>query len=342
MSNPLKNSLLKLMNRHDLSQEEMADSMEIIMSGQATPAQIAGFLVALRFKGETVDEIIGAAQVMRRHSQHIDVSLSENDVLLDTCGTGGDSASTFNISTTAAFVVAASGIKVAKHGNRSVSSQSGSADVLEALGVNISMAPNQVARCIQTIGIGFLFAPALHPAMKHAAVPRRELGIRTIFNILGPLTNPAGANVQLMGVYDRKLCMPLVKALSGLGAKRAWVVHGPDGLDELGLSGSNNVAEWNGSECREFQFSCEEVGLNRADLNEIRGGDAAINAEICREVLMGKKGPQREIVALNAGAAIYLGGKATDLKQGIQMAHDILDSGAAMKKLQELIAAGKA
>lgn len=329
------------MERHDLSQDEMSEAMETIMSGQATPVQIAGFLVALRAKGETVNEIIGAARVMRRYSQHIDVSLSENDVLLDTCGTGGDGASTFNISTTAAFVVAASGIKVAKHGNRSVSSRSGSADVLEALGVNISMPPHQVARCIQTIGIGFLFAQALHPAMKHAAVPRRELGIRTIFNVLGPLTNPAGANVQLMGVYDRKLCLPLANALGCLGAKRAWVVHGPDGLDELGLSGPNSVAEWNGSEYREFQFSCEEVKLNRADLNEIMGGDAKINAEICREVLSGKKGPKRDIVSLNAGAAIYLGGKATDLKQGIQMAQEILDSGAAMKKLEELIAAGK-
>ncbi len=341
MSNPLKNAMIQVMERRDLSQEEMSEAMETIMSGQATPVQIAGFLVALRAKGETVNEIIGAAQVMRRHSQRIDVSLSESDVLVDTCGTGGDGASTFNISTTVAFVVAASGIKVAKHGNRSVSSRSGSADVLEALGVNISMAPNQVARSIQTIGIGFLFAPALHPAMKHAAVPRRELGIRTIFNVLGPLTNPAGANVQLMGVYDRKLCMPLAKALAGLGARRAWVVHGPDGLDELGLSGPNNVAEWNGSECREFQFSCEEVGLNRADLNEIMGGDAKINAEICREVLSGKKGPSRDVVSLNAGAAIYLSGKAHDLKQGIQMAQEILDSGAAMKKLKELIAAGK-
>lgn len=341
MSNPLKANLLKVMERHDLSQDEMAEAMEIIMSGQATPAQMAGFLVALRAKGETVNEIIGAARVMRRHSHRIDVSLTKDDVLLDTCGTGGDGASTFNISTTAAFVVAASGIRVAKHGNRSISSRSGSADVLEALGVNISMTPQQVARCIQTIGIGFMFAPVMHPAMKHAAGPRRELGIRTIFNVLGPLTNPAGANVQLMGVYDQKLCMPLVQALAGLGAKRAWVVHGPDGLDELGLSGPNTVAEWNGSECREFQLLCEEVGLNRADLNAIKGGDAKINAEICREVLSGKKGPSRDIVSLNAGAAIYLGGKASDLKQGVQMAQEILDSGLAMKKLQELIAAGK-
>lgn len=341
MSNPLKTSLLRVMERHDLSQDEMADVMETIMSGQATPAQIAGFLVALRAKGETVNEIIGAARVMRRHSQHIDVPLSENDVLLDTCGTGGDGASTFNISTTAAFVVAASGIKVAKHGNRSVSSRSGSADVLEALGVNIAMTPEQVARCIQNIGIGFLFAQALHPAMKHAAGPRRELEIRTIFNVLGPLTNPAGANVQLMGVYDQKLCMPLVQALAGLGAKRAWVVHGPEGLDELGLSGINHVAEWNGKECREFQFSCEDVGLNKAPLEAIKGGDAAHNAEICRAVLGGQRGPAANVVALNAGAAIYLGGKASDLRQGIQMAHDILSSGSGLQKLNELIAAGK-
>ncbi|MDD3554255.1 MAG: anthranilate phosphoribosyltransferase [Deltaproteobacteria bacterium] len=341
MSNPLKASLLRVMERHDLTQDEMADAMETIMSGQATAAQIAGFLVALRAKGETVDEIIGAARVMRRHSQRIEVHLPENDVLLDTCGTGGDGASTFNISTTAAFVVAASGIKVAKHGNRSISSRSGSADVLEALGVRLTMTPEQVARCIQTIGIGFLFAPSLHPAMKYAAGPRRELGIRTIFNVLGPLTNPAGANVQLMGVYDRKLCMPLVRALAGLGARQAWVVHGPDGLDELGLSGPNHVAQWNGKDFMEFDFFCEEVGLDMADLNAIKGGDAKRNAEICREVLSGKKGPQRDIVALNAGAAIYLGGKAHELKQGIQMAQDVLDSGLAMKKLEELIAAGK-
>lgn len=341
MSNPLKDVLLKVMDRQDLSQEEMADAMEKIMSGQATAAQIAGFLVALRLKGETVDEIIGAARVMRRHSQRIDVSLSEDDVLLDTCGTGGDGSSTFNISTTAAFVVAASGIKVAKHGNRSVSSRSGSADVLEALGVNITMTPQQVAKCIQTIGIGFLFAQALHPAMKHAAAPRRELEIRTIFNILGPLTNPAGANVQLMGVYDKKLCLPLVQALAGLGAKRAWVVHGPDGLDELGLSGMNHVAEWDGKTCREFQFSCEDFGLNKASLDVIKGGDAQENARICRAVLSGEKGPASDIVALNAGAAIYLGGKATDIKKGIALAQDILTSGKALEKLDALIAAGK-
>jgi anthranilate phosphoribosyltransferase len=341
MANPLKEALLKVMNRQDLSQNEMAGAMEIIMSGQATAAQIAGFLVALRAKGETVDEIIGAARIMRHYSQRIDVVLKENDVLMDTCGTGGDGASTFNISTAAAFVVAASGIKVAKHGNRSVSSRSGSADVLEALGVNLAMTPEQVAKCIQTIGIGFLFAPSLHPAMKYAAIPRKELGIRTIFNVLGPLTNPAGANVQLMGVYDRRLCMPLAQALAGLGAKRAWVVHGPDGLDELGLSGLNNVAEWNGKECKEFQFSCEEVGLNSADVQAIKGGDAQENAEICLAILSGQKGPASDIVALNAGAAIYLAGKALELKHGVQVAQEILSSGRALKKLQELIAAGR-
>ncbi|MEZ0329154.1 MAG: anthranilate phosphoribosyltransferase [Dissulfuribacterales bacterium] len=341
MQNSLKNALLKVMEQKDLAQEEMAEVMEVIMSGQATPAQIAGFLVALRMKGETVNEIIGAARVMRRHSQSISVQLSKDEVLLDTCGTGGDGASTFNISTTAAFVVAASGIKVAKHGNRAVSSRSGSADVLEALGVNIAMSPEQVAECIQTIGIGFLFAQALHPSMRHAAVPRRELGIRTLFNLLGPLTNPASANVQLVGVYDSSLCMPIARALAGLGARRAWVVHGPNGMDELGLSGSNTVAEWNGTDCRDFQFSCEEVGLNKAPLDAIKGGDAQENADICRAVLSGQRGPAADVVALNAGAAIYLGGKAADLKKGIALAQEILASGKGLEKLNELIAAGR-
>jgi anthranilate phosphoribosyltransferase len=332
----LKKAISDVVSRKDLSQAEISSVMEIIMEGEATPAQIGALLTGLRMKGETVDEITGAAKVMREKAVRIHVNLSHGEPLVDTCGTGGDGAQTFNVSTTAAFVVAGAGVKVAKHGNRSVSSRSGSADVLEALGINLALSPEDVARAVETIGMGFMFAPALHPAMKYAIGPRREIGIRTIFNVLGPLTNPAWANVQLLGVYDPVLTRPLAEVLGRLGSKRAWVVHGEGGLDELSLLGKSVVAQWDKNEVKEFVIRPEDAGLKPCKVEDLMGGDAEKNARILKDIISGEKGPKRDMVLLNAGAAIYLADRAESLKEGVLLAAESIDSMEAMKKLEAL------
>ena len=330
MSNILQAILERLVRREDLGARASEDAFREIMEGRATPAQIGAFLVALRMKGETPEEILGAARVMRTMVTKIPVRLKAGEPLVDTCGTGGDGSGTFNISTTVAFVVAGAGVKVAKHGNRSVTSRSGSADCLEALGKDLDLGPEEVAREIEDVGIGFLFAPRLHPAMRYAAGPRRELGIRTIFNVLGPLVNPAGADRQLVGVFSRGLCPVLAKVLGGLGAKRSWVVFGEGGLDEIGLLGRTWVAEWDGNEVRGFEILPEDVGIKRAGLEEISGGDAMENARILRAILSGEeKGPRRDVVLLNAGAALVVAGKARDLKEGVELSRATIDSGKA-------------
>lgn len=336
----LKMAISNIVSRKDLSQTEIASVMEIIMEGEATPAQIGALLTGLRMKGETVDEIAGAAKIMREKAVRIHVNLSQGEPLVDTCGTGGDGAHTFNVSTTAAFVVAGAGVKVAKHGNRSVSSGSGSADVLEALGVKLALSPEDVARAVEIIGIGFMFAPALHPAMKYAIGPRREIGIRTIFNVLGPLTNPAWANVQLLGVYDSVLTRPLAEVLGRLGSKRAWVVHGEGGLDELSLLGESVVGQWYKNEVKEFVIRPEDAGLKPCKIEDLKGGDAEKNAQILKDIISGEKGPRRDMVLLNAGAAIYLADRAKSLKEGVILAAESIDSMEAMKRLEALKAFG--
>jgi len=324
----------KLVEGQDLSETESEKAFFEIMEGRATQAQIGAFLMGLRIKGETPKEILGAAKVMRRLATKIPVRIEGSKPVMDTCGTGGDGSSTFNISTTVAFVVAGGGVKVAKHGNRSITSKSGSADCLEALGKDLNLTPEDVAREIEDVGIGFLFAPNLHPAMRYAAGPRRELGIRTIFNVLGPLTNPAGATVQLMGVFSKKLCPVLCEVLGMLGTKCAWVVHGHGGLDEMSLSGPTTVAQWDGEKVEEFEVVPEDVGLARAGVETLVGGDAQENAEILREILSGReKGPKRDVVLLNAGAAFVISGKAKDLKEGVEVSKEIIDSGKALKVL---------
>ena len=330
----IQESLAKLVQRMDLRESEMAEAMNEVMEGRATPAQIGAFLTALRMKGETVEEVTGAARILRRKATRID---ARSPVVVDTCGTGGDGRKTFNISTTAAFVVAAAGLTVAKHGNRSVSSRCGSADVLEALGVNIEASPEVVEECLQQIGIGFLFAPRLHGAMKHAAGPRRELGLRTLFNLLGPLTNPAGATAQLIGVFDAKLTEMFAGVLRNLGTKRAFVVHGSDGLDEATVTGETRVTELKDGTITTYNLDpVEFFGENSAG-ETLAGGDAADNARIAREVLAGEDGPRRRIVVLNAALAIVAGGKETTVRDGIRAAEDCLDSGAARKKLEALV-----
>jgi len=333
----IKKAISGIVEGRDLSQTQISSVMEEVVRGKVTPAQIGAFLTGLRMKGETVSEITGAAEVMRKEALHIHVNLSPGEPLVDTCGTGGDGAQTFNISTTAAFVVAGAGIKVAKHGNRSVSSRSGSADVLEAMGIDLALTPGDVARAVESIGIGFLFAPALHPAMKQVIGPRREIGIRTIFNVLGPLTNPAWANVQVLGVYDPGLTRIMAEVLGRLGTQRAWVVHGKGGLDELSLLGESVVAEWDRGKLREFVVRPEDVGLRPCRLEELRGGDAKENAQILRDIISGQKGPKRDIVVLNAGAAIYLAEKGGSLREGVLMAAESIDSMEAMKRLEALV-----
>jgi anthranilate phosphoribosyltransferase len=340
MMDAIKKAISDIVSGKDLSQAEISSVMEIIMEGEATPAQIGALLTGLRMKGETVDEITGAAEVMRKKALRIHVNISPEEPLVDTCGTGGDGAQTFNVSTTAAFVVAGASVKVAKHGNRSVSSKSGSADVLEALGVNLALSPEDVARAVETIGIGFMFAPALHPAMKYAIGPRREIGIRTIFNVLGPLTNPAWANVQVLGVYDPMLTRPLAEVLGRLGSKRAWVVHGEGGLDELSLLGKSYVAQWDKNEVKELAIRPEDAGLKPCKAEDLKGGDAKENARILKDIISGVKGPKRDMVLLNAGAAIYLADRAKSLKEGVLLAAESIDSMEAMKRLEALKAFG--
>ena len=318
-----------------LSEAEAADVMRDIMSGEATPAQIGAFLVALRAKGETVDEITGMARVMREHA--LAVPTAGLSGLVDTCGTGGDASGTFNVSTAAAFVVAGAGGRVAKHGNRAMTSACGSADVLEALGVRIDLNPEQVAQCIRDVGIGFMFAQTFHPAMKHVAGPRREIGIRTVFNILGPLTNPAGAAHQLLGVARPELAPLLAEALGRLGVRHALVVHGHGGLDELSLSGPSAVHELRDGALREYNISPKEVGLSQAPNQAVRGGSPEENAAALRAVLGGDTGPLRDITLLNAAAALVAADLAPDLKEGVRLAARAVDSGAARDKLAAFV-----
>jgi anthranilate phosphoribosyltransferase len=330
----IREAIDKAVRNIDLAEVEMMAAMEEIMGGEATPAQIGSFITALRMKGETVEEVTGAARIMRQKATRVNACAT---TIVDTCGTGGDRLNTFNISTTTAFVVAAAGIIVAKHGNRAVSSGCGSADVLEALGVNISVDQEIVEECIQQIGIGFLFAPKLHGAMKYAIGPRREIGIRTIFNMLGPLTNPAGATAQLLGVYDPKLTEMFADVLKNMGTKRAFVVHGLDGLDEVTITGETRVAELKDGIVRTYNIHPKDYVGSTYPLEDIRGGDPAVNARITKDVLSGKPGACRDVVLMNAALAIVAGEKAADIKEGIQVAADCIDSGRAVKKLQALI-----
>ena len=345
----IRKAIARVVEREDLPESEMIEVMDQIMSGGATPAQIASFITALRMKGETVDEITGAARVMRDRAVPIKVGRSvlgidrddinlDRETILDTCGTGGSGTNSFNISTTVAFIVSACGVKVAKHGNRAVSSSCGSADVLEALGVNLDVTPETVERSISEIGIGFLFAPALHGAMKHAIGPRREIGIRTIFNILGPLTNPAGADCQVLGVYREDLVEKLALVLKKLGCRRGFVVHGCDGMDEVTLTGESSVAEISQEGVRLGKVTPEQFGLERAALAELHGGDAQNNAVIVKDILSGKDGAKRRIVLLNAAYALVATGKAADIRDGIRIAAETIDSGRAMKQLERLVA----
>ena len=345
----IRKAIARVVERHDLSESEMIDVMNQVMSGEATPAQIGAFITALRMKGETVDEISGAAKVMRDRVTRIrvgrnvldmdrdDINLDQ-ETILDTCGTGGSGTNTFNISTTVAFTVSACGIKVAKHGNRAVSSACGSADVLESLGVNLDVSPLVVEQCIAEIGIGFLFAPALHGAMRHAIGPRREIGIRTIFNILGPLTNPAGAQCQVLGVYREDLVEKLAHVLHKLGCKRGFVVHGLDGMDEITLTSETAVAEVSPAGVTLRRFAPEELGFSRCAMSDLHGGDAAGNAVIVRDILAGKQGPKRDIVLLNAAFGLVAAGKAASLPEGAEMAREAIDSGRARANLERLVA----
>ncbi len=333
-------AITHVVNGNNLSEGEMQSVMNQIMTGEATPVQIGSFLTGLRMKGETVEEITGAARVMRDKVTAIDsgVDTAAGGILLDTCGTGGDGSGTFNVSTTSAFVVAGCGVTVAKHGNRSVSSSCGSADVLEAAGVNLGLNADQVGACIKKIGIGFLFAPSLHGAMKYAIGPRREIGIRTVFNILGPLTNPAGANVQVLGVFSKGLTEPLAAVLAKLGSLRALVVHGEGGLDELTITGKTTISELKGGKVTTYTIRPEDVGLNRADISALQGGkDSTESASIMRAILEGEVGPRRDMVLLNGGAAVMAAGLVSDLVSGVALAAECIDNGKALQKLDELV-----
>ena len=318
----------------DLSAREMTEVMRTIMTGNATAAQIGGFLIGLRMKGETEDEIAAAAKVMRELATPVNVDVPN---LVDTCGTGGDGASTFNISTASAFVVAAAGAHVAKHGNRSVSSSSGSADVLEAAGVKVDLSADQVAQCIREVGLGFMFAPLHHGAMRHAIGPRREMGVRTVFNVLGPLTNPANAPHQLIGVFSGDLIEPLARVLGKLGSRRVLVVHADDGLDEISIASPTQVAEWDGSKVRRFVIEPEQFGLTRANLSEITAHDAHDSLRILRAVFDGQSGAARDVVCLNAGAALYACELAQTIEDGLEMAARNIDSGEAGRRLDALV-----
>ena len=318
-----------------LTEEQAIEVMGLVMDGEATPAQIASLVTAMRMKGETVDEITGFARAMRARVTPVRPRATG---LLDTCGTGGDGLSTFNISTTTAFVVAGAGVPIAKHGNRAVSSKSGSADVLEALGVRIDIAPDEMARCIDEVGVGFLFAQSLHASMRHAGAPRREIAIRTVFNILGPLTNPAGAKRQLLGVYDPKLVPVLAEVAGRLGAERVMVVHGHPGMDEVSASGPTTVAEYVDGKVRTYELDPESVGIARISPRAILGGDAGFNAGIVREVLGGVHGAARDTTLMNAAAALMVAGRADDLAHGVALARESIDGGHALGRLEALVA----
>jgi len=336
--NPLRPALEKVVEGRNLTEEEAEEAMRYLISGQASPVQVASFLTALRMKGETIEELSAFARVMREHSLRIHPRVGGR--LVDTCGTGGDRIKTFNISTAAMFVAAGAGVPVAKHGNRSVTSRAGSADVLEALGAAIELPPERVQRCLEEVGVGFMFAPLFHPAMKHATPVRRELGIRTVFNVLGPLTNPAGAKGQVVGVFEEGLTEKLARVLGRLGCERALVVYGRDGLDELSTLGETKVSELVGGEVISYTLRPEELGVERARPEELAGGDAVENARILLKILSGEEeGPRREVVLVNAAAALLVGGRVSDLREGVGRASEALDSGRALEKLREFVRA---
>ena len=331
----MKPLINRVVNGENLTREDARDAMKTIMSGEATPSQIGAFLTGLRIKGETVEEISEFAKIMREFAASIHPKVTGE--LVDTCGTGGDVLNTFNVSTISAFVAAGAGTPVAKHGNRSVTSMCGSADVLEALDVNINLTPENVERVIEKVGIGFMFAPLFHGAMKHTIRPRREMGIRTVFNILGPLTNPANAPAQILGVFDRDLTEKLANVLQDLGVKRALVVHGLDGLDEISIIGETQISELKNGEVETYIVSPEEFGLKTAMPDDIAGKDVTGNAELVKHILRGEEsGPKTDIVLLNAGAAIYVGGGASSIKDGVEKARASIKSGRALKKLLAL------
>src|SRR5215212_896812 len=331
----IQQALQQVLDGHDLSRDETREVMGEIMAGEATPAQIGGFLVALRAKGETADEIAGCAEAMRAHALPV---RPRRDDLVDTAGTGGDGARTINISTAAALVAAAAGAAVAKHGNRAVSSACGSADVLEALGFTLEQAPRRIEQSIDELGFGFLFAPAHHPAMRHAAPVRKELATRTVFNVLGPLTNPAGARAQVVGVYSEQLVRTIAEVLARLGARRAFVVHGAGGIDELSPCGPNLVCEVADGAVHERELDPRELGVERCSVEELRGGSPTENARSVRAVLAGGNGGRRSAILLNAAGAIAAAGHAEDLREGLELAREAVDSGAAAERLDELVA----
>lgn len=333
---PLKAVIAEVINGRHLSMAQAEAAMDVIMRGEATPAQIGSYLTALRMKGETVEEIAGSARSMRTHVVGVDTAAGSDGMLVDTCGTGGDGKQTFNISTTAAFVVAGAGVRVAKHGNRAASSRSGSADVLMALGGNLDLHPEQVAACVEEVGIGFLYAVHHHPAMRHAIGPRRELGQRTIFNLLGPLTNPAGATHQLIGVYDWSLTETLAKVLAALGSKGAYVVHGADGLDELSVTGVNQISHLRAGQVATRDLDPKSLDIPRAELADLQGGDPQENAVITRAILAGEdKGAKRDIVLLNAAAVLSV--EDDDWQRGLALARESIDSGAALDVLERWV-----
>jgi anthranilate phosphoribosyltransferase len=331
----LKKFIAKVVERKDLTEEEAHQAMGIIMDGEASPAQIASFVTGLRMKGETIEEITGFVRTMR--AKAVRIRAKDGERVVDTCGTGGDGSNTFNISTAVAFVAAGGGCTVAKHHNRSVSSQCGSADVLEALGLDYALPPERAETSLQEFGLAFLFAPTFHPATRHALVPRREIGIRTVFNLLGPLTNPAGATIHLAGLYREDLLRPVAEVLRNLGSKSAFVVHSEDHCDEISITGKTTVCQLKDGFIETYQIEPEMVGLKRADLKEIQGGTPEKNADILLQVLRGKPGPPRDVVLLNAAAVFVATEKARDLREGIAMAEESIDSGQAMRKLKELI-----
>jgi anthranilate phosphoribosyltransferase len=329
----IKEAITLLVGGRSLSMEQAASAMEEIMNGEATPAQFGAFVTALRLKGESVDEIAGLARTMRAKA----VRVMTPEPVIDVVGTGGDGLNTFNISTTTAFIVAGAGLKVAKHGNRAASSQCGSADVLEALGVKFELTAEQVQQCLKEVGIGFMFAPAFHPAMKYAAAPRREIGIRTVFNIIGPLTNPADAKTYLLGVADDSLVEKLALVLQSLGCNHALVVHGEDGLDEITITGKTRVCELKSGHINSYTISPEDFGLSKANLDSLKGGTVDENAALLRSILSGNSGPQRDAVLMNAAAALVAGDRVPSLQQGIDMAREAIDNGQALAKLEQLI-----
>ena len=329
-------ALRKAAEKTDLSADEASAAMNEILDGEVDPALLGALLVALRMKGETVDVIVGCARSMRRHAAAVPLASFDRDSLVDTCGTGGDDAGTFNISTAAALVVAGAGVPVAKHGNRSISSRCGSADVLEALGVKVALAPEHVARSIEEAGVGFMFAPRFHPAMKHAQPVRAQLKLRTIFNVLGPLTNPAGAGAQVVGVFAERLVPMIAEALARLGLRRAFVVHGEDGLDEITTAGATTVAEVRDGNMTLSKVTAADFGLPEARPADLAGGDVAANTAIIKEILEGRPGPRRDIVIANAAAALVAAGRAENFRAGAEAAADSIDSGEAAERLRQL------